>query len=282
MRQIEDAELIKILAAKPKKQFIDTYNDVKNYERPENMITGVCGYVGDTGELIVHIKYQLCLDHHRFFIVDPQRKAMDFLKSLTDEIAECRDGFRIFCEDKSYFEDPQFTALYGEHDIEHSVLYGMFEKKPYKRANEDLVIRRLTEDDEEIINDFEKVEDKYTMNLRTMYRLYLKTGNPNHAVYGGFLDGQLVSFLYANTYDGNYWNIGYIFTLESFRGRGIAADLANYYGVCVTDSGAFASYGNAVNESSVRTALKAGFEKFDEWNYVIIKDEGDNKEGEKQ
>lgn len=106
-----------------------------------------------------------------------------------------------------------------------------------------------------------------------IYGNFILTSSPNDIVYGCFINGYLTAYLYVNTFDQKYWDIGYVFTNEEYRNNGIATQLVSYYARDIWNKGAFVSYGCAINKSSEKVAEKVGFERFGEHYYTVIKDE---------
>ena len=164
-------------------------------------------------------------------------------------------------DSEALFQNSEFIKLFGKHDTQKSEQYGMFNID--KNNKIDKRIRKLTIEDEKLVLSFSEPIMKYHDNLRNTYETRIKTLDRKYLIYG-YIDKHLgiLGYLIANTLDGQYWDIAYIYVAENARGQGIAKKLAIFYANDISSKGYFASYGTPENEISKHVAVSAGFDMF--------------------
>ncbi len=162
------------------------------------------------------------------------------------------------------FYSPACIELFGEYEWTYTEQYGMFHLPADSSVlQHDAVIRLLTVYDEDKVLAFDEPYIPYHNNLRNTFESCIRTGDKSYVVYVYMDDVDILGYLIANTLNGSYWDINYIYVSEKARGNGVAKHLAHFYAKATQDAGGFASYGTPENEASKKVALACGFERFE-------------------
>ena len=172
------------------------------------------------------------------------------------------DSVMLSSDDENLFDDIEFIKLFGRHSVWKTEQYGMFGFE--KDHIQDTHIRILTSEDEGRINSFREPFVRYRNNLKNAYETCIKLKNEDCKIFGYIDDsGNILGYLIADTADGEYWDIDYVYVSENARRKGIAKKLAVHYAAEIISGGGFPSYGTPENAASEKVALSAGFELFE-------------------
>lgn len=263
IRKLTKVELSDLLTKRNKNKYLYELNLLRNVGNPNLAVTDMWGYSIDDDIVIVSIYW--------FDGCEVYFEISDFnnLQLIYNEIEGTINGHKellLQSDSKEFFQNSEFIRLFGEHDIKMHEQYGML--NPGKTGKNDAQIRRLTIEDEVMIVAFPEPRTPYRDNLRNAYETRIKTCDKDCVVYG-YIDRQteILGYLIVNTFDGQYWDISYIYVAEAARGRGIAKKLASFYANDMSEKGFFASYGTPDNEISKKVAISSGFELFSR-NYI--------------
>ena len=239
IRKLTKMELSDLLTKRDKNKYIYELNLLRNIGNPNLAVTDMWGYSMDNDIVIVSIYWFNGCGVY-FEISD-----YDHLQPIFNEMESTIKGHKellLQSDSKELFQNPEFIKRFGKHDIKIQEQYGML--NPEKTGKSDEKIRKLTIEDEAIIVAFQEPQIPYHQNLRNAYETQIKTHDKNCAVYG-YIDHQagILGYLIANTFDGQYWDISYIYVAKTARRRGIAKKLACFYAIDMSAKGFFASYG---------------------------------------
>ena len=95
----------------------------------------------------------------------------------------------------------------------------------------------------------------------------------NEIVFGVRQDNKIVSKVNTNAITENYFQIGGIFTLEAYRGKGYARELVKYFSYYArTQNKKIVLYVRRKNESALKAYLKAGYTIKSNYRIVYYKD----------
>ncbi len=259
IEKLTGGELERTLLARDPKKYIFKLYELRNVGDPRLAVTGRYGY--KIGNDIVIVSLYWFGGCHIYFEVSDTDNLRKIYDAVFDEMSGGKE-YVLSSDDEKLFSESKFVSLFGKHDISHYEQYGMFstpKKREYKYA-----VRQLTENDEAAVLVFEEPHTDFRDNLRNAYETRVKTGGVNCRVYGCFDGaGAILGYLITDTFDGDFWDISYVYTSEHMRGQGIATELASFYACDICGEGKFASYGTPENESSKHAAIKAGFEMFE-------------------
>ena len=251
-------ELKELLTKRHDRKYTYDLNILCNVGNPDLAVTDMYGYSVDNDIVIVSMYWfggcQL------YFEVSDFDNLKYFYAEVEKSINEAKE-ILLSSDSENLFDNPEFQRLFGKHDVNMSEQYGMFDlKKAHKR---DAQIRILTVEDESIILSFSEPFQQYHDNLRNAYETRIKTFDKNYLIYSYIENGtDILGYLIANTLNGEYWDIAYIYVAVNARGKGIAKKLVSYYAEDITAKGRFASYGTPENMISKKVAISAGFEMF--------------------
>ena len=173
---------------------------------------------------------------------------------------------RITTARKDLYTNKKFVSLFGNLSCTlGQPKYVAF--KPHIIGETGDNIRELTIDDEHHVTAF---ENKLSTHLRKHgYEKFLVKKTQIGVIYGYFVDGELCSYLMADSIDDDFWHVGFIHTLHECRGQGMGTALANHFLNQMVSKGKIAAYGHADNEASKRATLRAGFVPCNEDIYCV-------------
>ena len=250
-------ELDKFLSERSGTRYLSVLNNLRNIGSRRLAVTDMRGLsIGSDLAVVTTYNFGGC---DLYLEVSDADNLPEFHAALIGTLRGAKE-YMLSSDRRELFDDPGFVGLFGSHEVAEYEQYGML--KPCKAIGCGH-IRRLTVGDEELILAVAEPTAKYRMNLKRADEIFIKPDNPLCAVYGYLGDGGISGYLIADSFDGGYWDIAYVYVSESERGRGIATSLAAYYANDIASAGGFASYGTPENEMSKRAAIKAGFECFE-------------------
>ena len=258
IRRLTKNELIDLLTKRDQNKYIYELNLLHNTGNPNLAVTDMWGYSMDDDVAVVSVYwFDGC---GVYFEISDFSHLQPLFNEIESTVKEHKE-LLLQSDSKELFQNPEFIKRFGKHDVQMQEQYGMFH--PEKAGECDEHIRKLTVDDEAMIATFQEPHIPYRQNLRNAYETQIKTHDKNCAVYG-YIDHQtgILGYLIANTFDGQYWDISYIYVAKTARRRGIAKKLACFYAIDMSAKDFFASYGTPENEISKQVAISSGFERF--------------------
>ena len=258
VKKLTKIELNELLTKRHERKYTYDLNILCNVGNPDLAVTEMYGYSIDNDIMIVSMYWfggcQL------YFEISDFNNLQYFYAEVEKKMTESKE-ILLLSDSETLFDNPEFQRLFGKHDVTMSEQYGMFNLE--KTCKRDEQIRILTVEDENIILSFVEPFQQYHDNLRNAYETRIKTFDKNYLIYSYIENGtDILGYLIANTLNGEYWDIAYIYVTENARGKGIAKKLASYYADDITAKGGFASYGTPENIISKQVALSAGFDAF--------------------
>ncbi len=259
IKKLTNIELKELLINRDQRKYISILNCLNNVGNPNLAINNMYGYSINNDLLIVSM---LCFNGcELYFEISDFDNIEVFYNEVKNYIDESNEI--LFSSDSmDIFNNKDFIRIFGKHDVKRVEQYGRF--APIKTYERDGNVRILTIEDENKILSFSEPFQKYRDNLRNAYETYIKTHDENYKMYG-YINNEkdILGYLIANTFDGLYWDIAYIYVLENARGKGIAKKLATFYADDIVTAGRFASYGTPENEISKKVAVSSGFDMFE-------------------
>lgn len=256
-------EMEDFLIKRNPRQYLSFLNNWKNAGHPRLAVRYMEGYrAGEDLILLCHMVFQG--DVLYFEIAEEPHFAALYERYLKRK--EVSTEFLLSSDNGEVFRSEGFRACFGDLAAEPSEQYAMFRDSV---EEPDSHIRLLDDRDAETAASFP--DDPHYPYLGETFGYYLSSDRRNDRFYGYFDHGALLGYLHANTFDGCYWDVGYLYTASAARRRGIAVRLSKAYAFDTVRQGGFASYGTPVTEGSRRTALGAGFERFEKtWSTVWL------------
>lgn len=270
MKKIICEELINILEKDPQKHGA-RLNNIRNIGNPRLALIEVQAYYGENGALIIYQK--MIHGGVSFYIENLSQTDYCYLKDLVDFYLDNTKYCAITSAYENAVTNKFFVDLFGKKQIEYSYQYGLFKEPSNIKNTGKYEIRLLNVNDKEQISNIQEDPRRYGISLQYIFDNYIFKKSYNDLVYGCFVNKTLIAYLHVNTFDKKYWDVGFIFTSEEYRGRGLATELIRHYAKDIWARGAFASYGEAINESSKCVAENVGFEKFNETYCAILKEQ---------
>jgi Acetyltransferase (GNAT) family. len=257
-KKLTKFELKDLLTKRNDRKYTYDLNILCNVGNPDLAVTDMYSYSIDNDIVIVSMYWfggcQL------YFEISDFNNLKYFYAEVEKSMNDAKE-ILLSSDSETLFDNPEFKRLFGEHDIKMSEQYGMFNLEKAHKSDEQ--IRILTVEDENIILSFAEPFQQYHDNLRNAYETRIKTFDKNYLIYSYIENGtDILGYLIANTLNGEYWDIAYIYVAENARGKGIAKKLASYYANDIITKGSFASYGTPENVISKKVAVSAGFEMF--------------------
>ena len=257
MNKVTNSEMIEFLLATEKK-YLYLINDIKKSELPTAFKSECYIYKdGNDFVLIFHLDKNSAM--YNVEVVD-DRRIEEFYDIVMNN---SKKEYLIMTQNKDLFAKEKFIDLFGELNYSKSSNYIAFKSSSIgndleSRKNH---IRLLTPEDEQFVLNFDSDE---RVGLKRSFDRYLINKFYLGMIYGYFIDDELGGYLSANSIDDIFWDVEYIYTLEKYRGQKIGTIIANFYLNDIIGRGGIASYGSAENDASVKVALNAGFEPYDE------------------
>ena len=269
MKKITLEELISILEKNPQKHGA-RLNNIRNIGNPRLALTEVQAYYKENGALIIYQK--MIHGGISFYVENLSVTDYGYLKDLVDFNLNNTKYCAIVSAYKNAVTNKIFVDLFGDKQIEYSYQYGLFKEPNNIKKASKYEIRLLNVNDKAQISNIQENSRHYGISLQYIFDNYIFKKSSNDIVYGCFVDKVLIAYLHVNTFDKKYWDVGFVFTNEEYRGRGIATELVRHYAKDIWEKGAFASYGEPINETSKYVAENVGFEKFNETYSAILKE----------
>ena len=258
IKKLTKSELSVLLTQRNKTKYIYDLNVLHNVGNPNLAVTDMYGYCVDNDIIIVSI---YCFNGCEVYFEISDFNNLQYIYEEIESTVKKYNEVLFASDSEKLFQNPEFIRLFGKHDIKKQEQYGMFNYEKSKQV--DKQIRKLTIEDEMMIYSFEEPIIEFHDNLRSAYETCIKALDKNYVIYG-YIDNQtdILGYLIANTFDGQYWDVAFIYVTERARGQGIAKKLARFYADDMNANGHFASYGTPANEISKHVAISAGFEMF--------------------
>lgn len=259
VKKLTGNELEELLASRNSKKYIYLLHMLRNAGKPGIAVTEINGYCIDK-DIVIVIKY--IFDGSQFYFEVSDHDRLKYFYNKLKDIMKSSDSVMLSSDDENLFDDIEFIKLFGRHSVWKTEQYGMFGFE--KDHIQDTHIRILTSEDEGRINSFREPFVRYRNNLKNAYETCIKLKNEDCKIFGYIDDsGNILGYLIADTADGEYWDIDYVYVSENARRKGIAKKLAVYYASEIISGGGFPSYGTPENAASEKVALSAGFELFE-------------------
>ena len=259
VKRLTKNELEEVLLHRHARKYLSVLNNLRNVDNPNLAFTDIYGYIADH-DLAILSKYSFGGCQLYFEISD-----FDNVELFFNEVKDTMNASKeilLSSDSMDVFQNPIFRKVFGDQNVTQSEQYGMFDLS--KACDIDNSVRCLTVEDEDLILSFPEPYLKYHDNLKNAYETRIKAQNQNCKVYAYIENGaKILGYLIADTFDGQYWDISYIYVSEDARGKGIAKKLAGYYANDITKGRHFASYGTPENEISKKVAVSSGFEMFE-------------------
>lgn len=258
MKKVTNGEMIKFLSASDKK-YLYLINGIKKSELPIAAFKSECFIFENSDDFVLVFDF---FDNSSIYntILSDDSHIEEFYNIVMNKSGK---EHYIYTQNKDLFNKEKFINLFGKFECSDigSSNYIAFkfsdtgkEFESYKNH-----IRLLTPEDEQFVLSFDA--DKRTA-LKRSFDSYIVNKSYLGMIYGYFIDNELCAYLSADSADGRFWDVEYIYTLEKYRGQKIGTNLAAFYLNDIIGNGG-ASYGYAENDASAKVAVNAGFEKYD-------------------
>ena len=258
-KKLTGNELAELLIRRNESKYRYELYILKNVGNPDLAITEMWGYSIDNDIVIVSV---LCFGGCSVYFEISDTDNLKLIHNEIDSTIKRYKELQFSSDSNELFQNLEFIRLFGKHDTKVYEQYGMISFTEGVK-DKDEHVRVLTSEDEVLIKSFQEPTFKYHDNLLNVYETRIKTFDENYLVYG-YIDEEagILGYLIANTLDGRYWDIAYIYVSDNMRLRGIAKKLSRYYAADISAKGFFASYGTPENEISKHVAISSGFELF--------------------
>jgi GNAT superfamily N-acetyltransferase len=136
--------------------------------------------------------------------------------------------------------------------------------------NPQLKIQELKKEDQEKAAELVCERTEGRPDFQTLFRIYMSDDLniiKKGTIYAVLEEEHIAAYLACyNTYQ-NIFNVDYVYVVPEKRGFNYGAELIKYYANDIIKKGYTPIYGNAVNQFSMKAALKAGF-SITKTNYV--------------